>query len=142
MAKQSTYSTVAPSASDTVTGLQGGLNVNYTARSIAELGAEVVEITASETLALTRAGKFVQANHASVAITITVPPNSSVVFPVGVEIHVRQTGAAAVTIAQGAGVTINQPASVTKVLKEQYAVVTLKKMATDTWALFGMLTAV
>ena len=112
-----------------------------TARKVSELGAEIVEVTASATLGATHAGKFVSANHATVGITLTVPPNSTFAFPVGCEIHVRQTGAAAVTIAQGSGVTITQPATQTLVLAERYAVVTLKKMATDTWALFGMLTA-
>lgn len=141
MPKLSTYAAASPASADTVPGIQGGANKTFTAGAIAELGAEVVEVTASETLALTRAGKFISANHATVAIAITVPPNSSVAFPVGTEIHVRQTGAAAVSFVQGSGVTINYPATQSLDLAERYAVATIKKMATDTWALFGLLGA-
>jgi hypothetical protein len=41
------------------------------------------------------------------ANTVTVPPNSSVAFPVGTEIKVTQIGAGATTFVAGAGVTIN-----------------------------------
>lgn len=143
MAKTNSYDTDTAARDKLLTGLDAassGSVKNYRQGDIAGMGPDVVEVTASETLALTRGGKFLSANHATVAITITVPPNSSVAFPVGTEVHVRQTGAAGVTIAAGVGVTVNQPASQTKVLAEQYAVVTLKKIATDTWALFGMLT--
>lgn len=101
--------------------------------------APVVEITASETLAIGRSGKFINANHASTPIAITVPPNSSVAFSVDAEIHIRQSGDAQVSIIADTGVTIQQPASQTLNLKEKYSVVTLKKVATNTWALFGML---
>jgi hypothetical protein len=118
----------------------GAANGLYTfAASASSTAAISVEITASATLALTHAGQWIDANHGSTAITITVPPNSSVAFPVDTEIHIRQKGAAAVDVAAGSGVTINKPASQTLGLAEQYAVVTLKKLATDTWALFGML---
>jgi hypothetical protein len=141
MAKLSTYPTQTPAAADLVVGLRGAANLNYTAADLANLGAASVEITASATLALTHAGKFISANHASTAINITVPPNSSVAFAVDTEIHIRQAGAAAVAIVAGSGVTVSQPASQTKSLKEQYAVATLKKVSTDAWALFGMLGA-
>lgn len=95
--------------------------------------------TVSFTLALSDAGKFINANHATVPIVITVPPNSSVAFPDATEIHVRWSGVAAVSIAAGAGVTIQCPVSQSLNLRERYAVATLKKVDTDTWALFGML---
>lgn len=99
--------------------------------------AQSIEATASRALTLTDDGKFISANHASTAITLTVPPNSEAAFPIDTEIHVRQRGAAAVTIAAGGGVALNQPAARTKKLSERYAVVTLKKVASDEWALFG-----
>src|SRR5690606_4351743 len=81
--------------------------------------APSVEVTASRTLTLTDAGKFISANHASAALVLTVPPNSAAAFPVDSEIHVRQRGAAAVSIAAGSGVTINQPVSQTLALRER-----------------------
>lgn len=118
---------------------QGSADAKVTTQQVAEIGAEVLEITASATLAITHTGKFINCDHATVAISVTVPPDSSVAFPVNTEIHIRQKGDASVTVAAGVGVTINKPASQTSTVKEKYGVVTLKKMAADTWALFGML---
>lgn len=74
------------------------------------------------------------------AITATVPPNSSVAFPVGTQIDVAQLGAGKVTLAQGSGVTINS-ASGNKAISAQYVAVSLIKTATDTWLLIGSLIA-
>jgi hypothetical protein len=91
------------------------------------------------TFALTDNGKLVTLSNAA-AITATVPPNSSVAFPVGTQIDVVQIGAGKVTLAQGAGVTINSVSS-NKSLSAQYAGGTLIKTATDTWLLTGSLIA-
>jgi hypothetical protein len=69
------------------------------------------------------------------AITATVPPNSSVAFAVGDVITIIQTGAGQVTIAAGAGVTINANPGLK--LAGQWATASLLKRATDTWLLIG-----
>ena len=60
----------------------------------------------SYTLALTDRNKTVTLSNAA-AITLTVPPNSSVAFPVGTVIAGRQIGAGQVTIAGAVGVTVS-----------------------------------
>lgn len=90
------------------------------------------------TFVLTDNGKICEFANAS-AVTVTVPPNSSVAFPVGAQIEVTQTGAGKVTLAQGSGVTITSLASY-KSIAGQYASATLYKRATDTWQLSGSLT--
>lgn len=84
----------------------------------------------SYTLVLTDAGKQVTMNNAS-ASTLTIPPNASVAFDVGVRIVVIQLGAGAVTLTAGAGVTISSQA--TSLVMAQYQVATLIKQATNTW---------
>jgi hypothetical protein len=92
----------------------------------------------SYTLVLTDEQKLVELANVG-AITLTVPPNSSVAFPVGTQIHIAQTGAGQVTITPGSGVTINaQPGLKTSA---QWAAVTLIKRATDTWLAIGALAA-
>jgi hypothetical protein len=91
----------------------------------------------SYTFVLTDAGNACEFTNAS-AITVTVPPNSSVAFPVGTQIDVMQGGAGKVTFAQGAGVTIKSFSS-NKSLAGQEVGGTLLKMATDTWRLMGNL---
>lgn len=89
----------------------------------------------SYTLVLADASALVGCANAS-PITLTVPPNSSVAFPVGAIVHVSQDGAGAVTVAAGAGVTINRAAPTAKT-RAQWAMLTLIKRATDTWQLTG-----
>lgn len=94
------------------------------------------------TLVLGDASKYVEMNNAS-ANTLTVPPNSSVAFPVGTEITVIRTGAGLTTIAPGSGVIVNYysvSGSGTRSIKGQWSAATLVKRATDTWVLIGNLT--
>lgn len=91
------------------------------------------------TLVLTDANKFVTLSNAS-AITLTVPPSSSVVFETGDQVNLMQLGAGQVTITAGSGVTIRSAGSKLKT-NAQYAVATLVKIDTDTWVAVGNLAA-
>lgn len=90
------------------------------------------------TLVLTDGGKMITSSNGS-AQTITVPPNSSVAFPVGTQIIVQNLGSANATLAQGSGVTIQSKDS-NKEIDGQYASAALIKTATNTWSLIGALT--
>jgi hypothetical protein len=85
------------------------------------------------TLVLADAGRVITASNAA-AVTVTVPPNSSVAFPIGTEIDVIGIGAGLVTIAQGSGVTVNPAA---RVFRAQHSGATLLKIGTNTWQLVG-----
>jgi len=82
----------------------------------------------SGTLVIGEAYAIVEVNSAS-AVTITIPPNSSVAFVVGTVIEIVQIGAGTVTAAAGAGVTLNGTAATSG----QWKSVFLRKRATDTW---------
>ena len=86
------------------------------------------------TLVLADAGKAVEMDKAT-ANTVTVPPNSSVPFPVGTVVEVAQVGAGQTTIAAGSGVTIRTHE--TLVLAGQWSTVSLRKRAADDWLLVG-----
>jgi hypothetical protein len=73
------------------------------------------------------------------AITLTIPTNASVAFPVNTRIDLLQYGAGQVTVG-GAGVTINSSGAKLK-LTGQYSGASLWKKATDTWVLIGDLTS-
>lgn len=88
----------------------------------------------SYTLVLTDASKHVTMTNAS-ANTLTVPPNSSVAFPIGTKILVTQSGAGSTTIAAGSGVTINAPSTVTLAIDEQHESRGCLKTGSDTWTL-------
>ena len=88
--------------------------------------------TANYTLGFTDQDGRVEMNVAG-ANTVTVPPNSSVAFPVGTEIKVTQIGAGATTFVAGAGVTINNNVGV----PAQGATAVLYKKAVNIWMQTG-----
>lgn len=94
--------------------------------------------TASYQLVLADAGKLVQMNVAS-ANNLTVPPNSTVAFPVGTQILLHQLGAGQTTVVAAGGVTINRHSYFSLKLRGQYSTAMLIKIATDTWILSGQL---
>jgi hypothetical protein len=93
---------------------------------------------ASYTLVLADDGKVVELLNAS-PVTLTVPLNSTVAFPIGTQITILQTGAGQVTIQPTSGVTIN--ANPGFKLRAQWTAGTLIKRATNTWVLLGDLSA-
>lgn len=94
--------------------------------------------TASYTLVLGDAQDVVEMNVAT-ANTLTIPPNSSVAFPIGTSILVVQTGAGQTTITAGAGVTVNSYLGLKIV--GRWAGCTLIKRAENTWVAVGGLVA-
>ena len=92
----------------------------------------------SYTLALTNANKL-QKCTSGTAMTITIPTNATVAFPINTEIAIVQYGTGKVTVA-GDGVTINSAGGL-KSTSAQYASMTLKKIATNEWLLVGSLIA-
>jgi hypothetical protein len=88
------------------------------------------------TLALTDAGKIITSTNAS-AQTITIPPNSSIAFPIGTQIEVYNLGATVTSVQGGSGVTLNGVSTGTGALTAQYSAVSIFKIATDTWLMAG-----
>lgn len=82
--------------------------------------------------------KLVELSNTS-AITVTVPLNSSVAYPVGSQIMLLQTNTGQVTVAGAGGVTVNSNPGLK--LRAQWSSATLIKRATDTWVLVGDTTA-
>lgn len=94
--------------------------------------------TAGYTTVLTDRDKLVEVSSAS-GVTVTIPANSSVAYPVGTSIDILQTGSGQVTIAGAGGVTVNATPGLK--LRTQWSSATLFKRATDTWVVFGDLSA-
>lgn len=91
-------------------------------------------VGASRALALVDAEGYLRT---STALTITVPANATISFPVGTEITIRAAQASGnTTIAAASGVTLVAPADGTLVLGPRMTV-TLKKVDTDTWDVIG-----
>ena len=74
--------------------------------------------------------------QASGNMAVTVPPNSSIAFPIGTEISFLLYTAYELSFSSGSGVTIIAGNSYDTVTT-QYNVCTLKKISTDLWVLIG-----
>jgi len=103
------------------------------------LHVKINDRTANYTLVIGDDGKLVRVDNSG-PNTLTVPPNSSVAFPVGTSIGGQQVGAGQTTITPGSGVTLHSLSSHLK-SAGQYARWLMTKVATDTWSVCGELAA-
>jgi len=113
--------------------IDGTGNIDITGNVIAQ-SAINAQTGTTYTTVIGDASKLVTLSNAS-AITVTIPPNSSVAYPVGTKIDFAQIGAGQVTIAAGSGVTVNS--TPTLKFRAQYSGATCIKTATNTWLLVG-----
>lgn len=132
-------------SNDAIEALQVKVGINSSADTSSldykVANVRVMTITAqaaSYTAVLADGGTMVEMNNAS-ANNFTVPPHSSVAFPVGTVIDVLQTGAGQTTIVAGAGVTVNYAIGLK--LRAQWSAASLVKRATNTWVAIGDLSA-
>ena len=103
-------------------------------------GAVVAEITDADSNLLTsQQGQYLRFSNAA-AKTITVQPEATEALPENGEWHLRNVGAANLTIVAGSGVTINPPADGTLVIA-QGGTVTIKRVAEDEFDLLGQTVA-
>lgn len=94
--------------------------------------------TASYTPVLTDRDKLIEVNSSS-GVTLTIPTDASVAYPVGTSFDVLQTGTGQITIAGASGVTVNATPGLK--LRTQWSSATIFKRASDTWVVYGDLTA-
>ena len=92
----------------------------------------------SYTTVLADNGKLITQTNAG-AITTTIPPFSSVAYPVGAQLNFVQYGVGKVTFAQGAGVTISSTGATATApeLRAQYSSATAICVAQDDWLIAG-----
>jgi hypothetical protein len=92
------------------------------------------------TFVLADQGKYITASNAS-AITVSIPTNASVAFPVGTSIDLIQIGAGQVTVsAASSGTTTIYSTGATAAAPKtrvQYSALTCKKISTDVWHVIG-----
>jgi archaellum component FlaG (FlaF/FlaG flagellin family) len=120
---------------DLITALGADIKALYAADSSITANTQT---GTTYTLVLSDAGKVVELNNAS-AVTVTIPPNASVAFPVGAIIEFCQVGAGQVTFSPGAAVTLVSRGSAFK-CAGQYATAYLRQRAANTWVLTGDIT--
>lgn len=128
-----------PAATTSTAGLLSGTDKTKldSVQAGAVASAQVVGYAGTaKTLALTDINTIIDCTSGS-AVTITIPPQSSVTWTADAEIHVRMSGTGVVSIAVGAGVTV-PPLTAPVALAGQGAMVTLKRRSSDVWAVVGL----
>jgi hypothetical protein len=137
----------APNALNTLNELAAALgdDANFASTVTTSLATKVdsytpiTQKTASYTLStLDHRDDLIEMGSGS-ALTLTIPLNSSIAYPVGTSLDILQTGAGQVTIAGAAGVTVNATPGLK--LRTQWSSATLFKRAENTWVVYGDLTA-
>jgi hypothetical protein len=136
----------APTALNTLNELAAALNddENFASTVSTALDAKVASYTSinqqagAYTSVLADRDKLVEVSSAT-GVTITIPTNASVAYPVGTSFDVLQTSTGQVTIAGAAGVTVNATPGLK--LRTQWSSATIFKRAENTWVVFGDLTA-
>ena len=73
----------------------------------------------------------------SSSVTVTIPTNASVAFPVWTTLTFVQRGSGQVTVSGDVGVTVRKPATKNAKTTEQNSPVTVLKLSTDEWLLYG-----
>ena len=99
----------------------------------------IVTIELDRTFGLTDSNKLIRLDGTTDRVW-TVPPNSSVAFPIGTQILLERVNTAELDIAEGSGVTVNSVDGKLS-LRNQYSGAVLVKSDTDEWELFGDLKA-
>ena len=74
--------------------------------------------------------------------TVTIPDNADVAFEINTEMHFRQCAVAPVFIESSTSVIINGISGFANNTDIEGAVITVKKVGTDEWDVFGRLEAV
>lgn len=122
------------SAGGTITFTPGAGTLNLESSPSSTIAINVQTGT-TYTLVLTDAGKLVTLDNAA-AITLTIPLNASVVFPIGAQILMEAKGAGTVTVDPSPGVTLTARGGVYD-SAGQYAMMSLIKVDSDGWVLSG-----
>lgn len=119
-------------------GIKFADNTIQTSAGVPSL-TQFVEKTSNYTLdTLSLIDEVVEVNSSS-ATTITIPTNATLAWPVGASMDILQTGTGQVTIANAVGVTLNFTPG--NKLRTRWSSCTIMKRGTDSWILYGDLTA-
>lgn len=91
-------------------------------------------LTASGNAVLADALATLTCNHATVAVVVTIPPQTDVAWGAEAILTIYMAGAAAASFTAGAGVTLHDAASKAAALA-QYGVLVARRVASDVWAI-------
>jgi len=131
-----TASAAAVAGTEVVPAVQSGVTKKMPIKDIAKVGYQdiLTESGTTKSLVLTDLGAWIRFTSAT-AVTLTVPTNASVAFPIGTTLNGLQAAAGQITVAGTP--TVNKPTGYNAKTRAQGSAWSLIKVATDTWDLVG-----
>ena len=133
--------TINTTKADKATSLAGyGITDAYTKTEVDNSVGALKDVpqnakTAAYTLTLTDRGNSIDVSTGG--ITITVPLNSAVAFPIGATVSITNLAATAITVSSSATLRQAGTANTGSRTLAAYGMATLRKVATDTWFISG-----
>lgn len=106
---------------------------NAATEARASLAVPILDLAASRDLAASDMDALLRAGGAG-AITLTIPADAALTWPVGRACAVLQAGAGAITVAAGSGVTLEHVVRTTRTVG---SVLSILKTASDRWLVSG-----
>jgi hypothetical protein len=131
-----TPGSLAGSGADGVVNIAGDLTISGKVTAATTTNTQT---GTTYTAVLSDAGKMITLDNAA-AITMTIPANSSVAYPIGTQLNFMQLDAGQVTVTITTD-TLDVESALTLLLVGQFAVATAFKVTATTWVLFGNLEA-
>ena len=129
-----TDTTKMPLAGGTFTGAIDGTDATFTGTTTTYLNV-ITDSGTTRNPGLTDASAYILCTHAT-GMTVMLPQNSTVAFPVGTTIYFERNGAGTLTFAAGTGAIVNSK-DATLTCGDRYTTVASVKIAADTWTLIG-----
>lgn len=119
-----------------------GMGHNYY-QEFLDIGAAIVSTVATQTgssytIALTDAQTYIRFTNSGGCL-ISIPPNSSVAFPINTEIEFYQGGAGRVSVTAESPAEINPVTGFLDETAVQGSTIKIKKVTTDSWDISGRL---
>jgi hypothetical protein len=135
LAKVAVGANVTSIVNANITDLRVAVTSNLVATNSTAINAQT---GTTYTTVLSDNGSVVTLANAS-AIAVTIPPYSSVAYPIGAQITLAQYGVGQVTVSGGSGVTIVSTGATPAFpkLRVQYSTATALQTSTNTWLVVG-----
>lgn len=132
---------LAQAEANTIATLLNGASAGYQnfgdiEERIGELRMDQLSTPTGRTLALTDAYKVLDCSNTG-DISLQIPLNSAVAFPVGTVVVIERNGSGNVTIFSPSGVTLNGVDSDSYQITDQYDACSIRKRGTNEWVIKG-----
>lgn len=103
---------------------------------VSKMAMQIKNKTSNHTLDITDGNAFIEMDSAG-DLTVTIPTDAAVDFPIGTTIHIQQKNTGAVDVEAGTPGTTTLHQSAGNICYERYSVMAITKNAANEWTVYG-----